>query len=175
MLMNMRKPQTSQTARTSNNSGFTVQTLVFSLVCVGIIIAAGLIVSHARHRPASAAASLTSNQYLDVIEWGVKMKLSGKLGNVAYTVTPDKALSVEDLHFSSSLDVQIPRECGSDCWGIVRNLKNNLDHPVSAYTKIGDYYYRYVYPQSGCNADTAGILAKLSRGYMAMFATLQAK
>ncbi len=167
----------------SNQKGFGALEVIIVIVVFAIIGGVGFFVlqrsSDKRQTTSSSqvnspvASSGTPQQYLDIKSWGVKMKNDATLDKVSFTMPDANTVSLD-----SALEDTIPQSCGGGHHGsfsIVRNTKDTLDGSVSSYTQIGNYYYRFVYPQIGCDADTAGVTTKLTTSYKSLFTSLQAE
>lgn len=184
---------------TSNSQGFAAAEAILIIVILAVIGFVGWYVWHSKqttHISSNAATTVdnstkgtsptgptskhststdTAQTYLVVKEWGVEMQQQQALGTASYTYV-DTTASPDSIKLDSDLEAQIPQACGGAHAGefeIVRASQPDQDSDPSFTRQVGSYYYRFVYPQIGCDADTAGVISRLNTGYKAMFDSLQ--
>ena len=90
--------------------------------------------------------------------------------------------TVDGVSFKSDLESQLTSECkGRVEFGIMRYTKAQLTTddpgypiPESVTKHIGNYYYKFAYPQMNCSENDGGTEKKMDNAYKSMYDSLTA-
>ena len=173
--------------RKSSQKGFTVVetllvTLVFAMVGFG-----GYYVWHNQQNNSTEPANTTqtdsslsssTQNYLIIKEWGVRMKTNPLFNNLSYKYTDKENNDSGKIIFTSSQQDEFLAICQSGNWGIYRFGPNDPS-PVPAdmeqdikikdskyirgsanFKKVGDYWYQRWYPQGSCDDPKSSALGQ---------------
>lgn len=168
--------------RRDHQSGFSTTVILLVVLVVAALAVTGLVV-YQHHKPSSAKTSAATNQTqttttqpkkttttqptvttaqaLDIKEWGVHLTLDSTTASLYYYIKPSLP-NVAYLSLKTISDVA--PKCAADKFSlgaIVRltpaeqQTAPNADFSIPGTKQIGNYWYGYSNPQSGCTDDAA--------------------
>jgi hypothetical protein len=158
-----------------NHRGFSLIEGLLLVIALCLIVFVGYYVWHSQHTAnstldqanqasqssPSGSQPASTQKYLIIKEWGVKLPLTNATKDAYYVFLSNNTSSAY-LSLRSLADT----ECAADqtsIGAVFRYLPGDTDPQsnqqystiYSDGVKVGDYYYRYSSPQAGCSDDTA--------------------
>lgn len=162
-------------------SGFSVIEVLLIVLVVAVLVVIGLMV-YQRHKPSvtknSAAASQTqtaakpaqtTTQYLEIKEWGVRLKLNSDTASLYYYISPQLP-DVAYLSLKTVSDIAPNCAADKDSMAAISRL-TEAEHQSNSYAThsdpgtihIGNYWYGDAGEHADCTDGTAAMEAAVSK------------
>lgn len=166
----------------TSQKGFATLEGLLILIIVGLIGFVGWYVyqsknaadkSYSNAATASSAkvATTSKSTYLEIKEWGVRIKLNKNTESLYYYIDPQKP---DFAYLSLKIISNIAPNCAADKFSLAAigrlsqaqqddATKNPSDTNQAGTIKIGSFYYSYGHSQADCTDGTASMQARIDK------------